>query len=144
MMLGKGALMADIIAIDKKRKIKDKEQSELIRMHKIMAVRKVFHCTHCASKCEKCGSQLGIDPVSGRATQQNKPTPYNFCDSCAEEYRDYIARLQGKGNPSYYWHNDAWLDIWQKWIHYQHAIDTFLKSKEFTRLLQELKQGGSI
>ncbi len=136
--------MADIIAIDKKRKIKDKEQSDLIRMHKIMAVRKVFHCTHCASKCEKCGSQLGIDPVTGQAVQQIKPSPYHFCDSCAEEYRDYIARLQGKGNPSYYWHNDAWLDIWQKWIHYQHAIDTFLKSKEFTRLLQELKQGGSI
>ena len=53
--------MADVIAIDKKRKIKDKEQSDLIRMHKIMAVRKVFHCTHCASKCEKCGSQLGLD-----------------------------------------------------------------------------------
>ena len=61
-----------------------------------------------------------------------------------EEYKDYIARLQGNGNPAYYWHNDVWLDMWQKWIHYQHAIDTYLKSKEFTRLLQELKQGGSI
>ena len=113
-------------------------------MHKIMAVRKVFHCTHCASKCEKCGSQLGIDPLNRQATQQNRHIPYNFCESCSEEYRDYIARLQGNGNPAYYWHNDAWLDIWQKWIHYQHAIDTYLKSKEFTRLLQELKQGGSI
>jgi len=143
-MRGKGAFMAEIIAIDKKRKIKDQEQSGMIRMHKIMAVRKVFHCTHCASKCEKCGSQLGTAPVNELKTQQNTPTPYNFCESCSEEYRDYIARLQGNGNPAYYWHNDAWLDIWQKWIHYQHAIDTFLKSKEFTRLLQELKQGGSI
>ena len=136
--------MADIIAIDNKRKIKDKERSDLIRMHKIMAVRKVFHCTHCASKCEKCGSQLGLDPIDGQTTQKNPQIPYNFCGSCSEEYKDYIARLQGKGNPEYYWHNDAWLDIWQKWIHYQHTIDTFLKSKEFTRLLQELKQGGSI
>jgi len=98
MMRGKGAFMADIIAIDKKRKIKDKEQSDLVRMHKIMAVRKVFHCTHCASKCEKCGSQLGIDPVTDQAIQPNKPTPYNFCESCAEEYRDYIARLQSAHN----------------------------------------------
>jgi hypothetical protein len=143
-MHAKGAPMADIIAIDNKRKIKDKERSDLIRMHKIMAVRKVFHCTHCASKCEKCGSQLGLDPIDGQTTKKNPQVPYNFCESCSEEYKDYIARLQGKGNPAYYWHNDAWLDIWQKWIHYQHTIDTFLKSKEFTRLLQELKQGGSI
>ncbi len=136
--------MADIIAIDNKRKIKDKERSDLIRMHKIMAVRKVFHCTHCASKCEKCGSQLGMDPTNEQTIQPKQHIPYNFCESCSEEYKDYIARLQGKGNPAYYWHNDAWLDIWQKWIHYQHTIDTFLKSKEFTRLLQELKQGGSI
>jgi hypothetical protein len=143
-MHAKGVSMADVIAIDNKRKIKDKERSDLIRMHKIMAVRKVFHCTHCASKCEKCGSQLGLDPIDGQTTQKNPQVPYNFCESCSEEYKDYIARLQGKGNPAYYWHNDAWLDIWQKWIHYQHTIDTFLKSKEFTRLLQELKQGGSI
>jgi len=143
-MHAKGVPMADIIAIDNKRKTKDKERSDLIRMHKIMAVRKVFHCTHCASKCEKCGSQLGLDPIDGQITQKKPHIPYNFCESCSEEYKDYIARLQGKGNPAYYWHNDAWLDIWQKWIHYQHAVDTFLKSKEFTRLLQELKQGGSI
>ena len=92
--------MADVIAIDKKRKIKDKERSELIRMHKIMAVRKVFHCTHCASKCEKCGSQLGIDPLNRQATQQNRHIPYNFCESCSEEYRDYIAWLQGNCSPA--------------------------------------------
>jgi len=136
--------MADIIAIDKKRKIKDKEQAEQIRMHKILAVRKVLHCTQCASKCEKCGSQMGMSMREGRQASDHRHLPYNFCESCAEEYSDYIARLQGKGNPDYYWHNDAWLDIWQKWIHYQHAIDTFLKSKEFTRLLQELKQDEPI
>ena len=133
--------MADIIAIDKKRKIKDKERSEWVRMHKIAAVRKIFHCTHCASKCEKCGSQLGIDTDNEQPSKSHRHLPYHFCVSCAEEYSDYLAKLQGAGNPEYYWHNDAWLDIWQKWIHYQHAIDTFLKSKEFTRLLQELKQG---
>ncbi len=136
--------MADVIAIDKKRKIKDKEHSDLIRMHKILAVRKIFHCTHCASKCEKCGSQIGLEPLSGQATKPHPHIPYNFCEGCLEEYMDYVARLQGNGNPAYYWHNDAWLDIWQKWIHYQHAIDIYLKSKEFTQLLHELKQGESI
>ena len=136
--------MADVIAIDKKRKIKDKKRSGQIRMHKIMAVRKVFHCTHCASKCEKCGSQLGLGPGNGQKKPASQHIPYNFCESCSEEYIDYLKRLQGGGNPEHYWHNDAWLDIWQKWIHYHNAIDTYLKSKEFTRLLQELKQDGSI
>ena len=136
--------MADVIAIDKKRKIKEKERSDLIRMHKIMAVRKIFHCTHCASKCEKCGSQLGMDSEKTQEPGNKKHIPYNFCESCAEEYSDYIARLQGKGNSEYYWHNEAWLDIWQNWIQYQHSIDTYIKSKEFSRLLQELKQGGKI
>jgi hypothetical protein len=136
--------VADVIGIDNKRKIKEKERSELVRMHKILAVRKFFHCTHCTSKCEKCGSQLDGDPLDAKKTRQKRHIPYHFCESCSEEYTDYIARLQGNGNSAYYWHNDAWLDIWQKWIHYQHAIDGFLKSKEFARLLQELKQGGSI
>jgi hypothetical protein len=132
--------MADVITIDKKRKMKDKERSELIRMRKILAVRKIFHCTQCASKCEKCGTQIGVTHNERHHSSEHTGIPYNFCESCTEEYLDYIARLQGSGNPEYYWHNDAWLDIWQKWIHYQHTIDTYLKTKEFTRLLQELKQ----
>ena len=134
--------MADIIAIEKKRKIKDKERSDWVRLHKIEAVRKIFRCTQCASKCEKCGSQLGIVTQKDPKKKRHQHFPYHFCASCAEEYSDYLAKLHGAGNPEYYWHNDAWLDIWQKWIHYQHTIDIFLKSKEFTRLLQELKQGG--
>jgi hypothetical protein len=29
--------------------------------------------------------------------------------------------------------------MWRKWIDYQGAIDTYLKSKEFKQLLAELK-----
>ena len=132
--------MADVIAIDKKLKMKDKERSELIRMRKILAVRKIFHCTHCASKCEKCGTQIGVSDEFPHSKLKKHKIPYNFCESCKEEYLDYIDRLRGGGNPEYYWHNENWLDIWQKWIDYQHTIDCYLKSKEFNRLLQELKQ----
>ena len=65
--------------------------------------------------------------------------PYRFCESCSEEYIDYIERLKGKGDSDCYWHNDDWLEIWKRWIDYQGVIDRYLKSKEFIQLVQELK-----
>jgi hypothetical protein len=54
--------------------------------------------------------------------------------------RDYIERLQGRGDPDCYWHNDEWLDAWRKWIDYQGSVDRYVKSKEFLRLIQEFKK----
>lgn len=127
--------MKKIISLDDKLKQSAKQKAQMERMRKIMAVRKVFHCTHCPSKCERCGTGIGAD---NRAHLDNTRVPYNFCDSCAEEYMDYIERLQGKGDPQAYWHNYAWLKVWQTWIEYQGAIDNYLRSKEFRYLLEEL------
>ena len=128
--------MSKIISIDDKLKLSAKQKSELARRRKIMAVRKVFQCTHCASKCERCGTSLGPD---NRKPTDNPRIPYNFCDSCAEEYIEYIDRLQGKGDPEAYWHNHTWLKVWRTWIEYQGAIDQYLRSKEFRQLLEELR-----
>ncbi len=127
--------MAEIIALESKRELADGKKKELIRKRKISAVQKVFQCTHCALKCEKCGSQLS------RSENENKNTrvPYRFCENCSEEYMDYIDRLQGGGDESCYWRNHIWLDLWQTWIEYQGTIDRYYKSKEFVRLLKELK-----
>jgi len=70
----------------------------------------------------------------------NPRIPYRFCESCAEEYIDFIERLKGGGDPDRYWHNDAWLAVWKSWIDYQSSIDNYLKSKEFLKLLREMKQ----
>ena len=126
--------MANIISIDDKLTLSREKKDAIIRKQKIQAVRKVFQCTHCALKCEKCGTQIG------RAHSHNKKIPYRLCESCAEEYRDYFERRKGRGDPANYWHNDAWLELWSRWIAYQEAIDRYLKSKEFLQLLQELKQ----
>ena len=56
---------------------------------------------------------------------------------------EYIQRLQGKGDADAYWYNHAWMKIWQTWIEYQGAIDQYLRSKEFRRLLDELRPGGN-
>ena len=53
---------------------------------------------------------------------------------------EYIERLKGRGDAECFWHNSEWLDLWHRWIEYQGALDRYMKSKEFVKLLNELKQ----
>jgi hypothetical protein len=128
--------MGEIISLDEKLKCTQEKRDTIIRKRKLLAVRKIFRCTHCMSKCEKCGIQITSD---NRPEIPTFKTPYVFCDSCAEEYRDYIDALKGKENAAMYWHNDAWMKVWATWIEHQGAVDSYMKSKEFERLLNELK-----
>ena len=127
--------MSKIISLDGKLKLNAEQKAAVLRKQKILAVRKVFQCTHCPSKCERCGAPLAMSPDE---RHDHPETPYHFCGSCAEEYIDYIQRLQGKGDAEAYWRNHDWLRAWHAWIEYQGAIDKYLQSKEFRRLLDEL------
>lgn len=129
--------MADIISLDNKLELTREKKAALRRQQKAVAVRRVLQCTSCSFKCEKCGTQ--IDPNTGVAPVRNK-LPYKFCEACEDEYIDYIERLQGRGDTDCYWHNDAWLDSWRKWIDYQASVDRYTRSKEFLRLIEEFKQ----
>ena len=131
--------MAEIISLDAKLQDAITKKHELTRRRKLQAVKKVFQCTHCSFKCEKCGTQ--ISETESRSEPSHKlRVPYRFCESCTEEYVDYIERLQGGGDADCYWHNNEWADTWQKWIDYQSAIDRYTKSKDFLNLIKELKQ----
>jgi hypothetical protein len=130
--------MSKIISLDDKLQISAAQRAALVRKRKIMTVRKVFQCTHCASKCERCGAGLGSE---NQPKTDHPHIPYHLCESCTEEYVEYIQRLQGKGDPDAYWYNHAWMKIWQTWIEYQGAIDQYLQSKEFRQLLDELRPG---
>ena len=132
--------MAEIISIDGKLELAKEKKEAIIRKRKILAVQKVFQCTHCAFKCEKCGTQIERRKENKTKIERDLRVPYNFCAACKAEYIDYIERLQGGGDPDCYWHNDAWIDAWKTWIDYQSSVDRYLKSKEFIRLLQEFKQ----
>ncbi|MCP4688153.1 MAG: hypothetical protein GY859_08890 [Desulfobacterales bacterium] len=131
--------MADVISFNEKLKYSREKQAALIRQRKILMVRKVFQCTQCPFKCEKCGAHLEQAPQQDPGKESPKRI-YRFCESCQEEYNDYLERLRGGGDPDCYWHNDDWLQLWRSWIDYQGATDRYMKSKAFTRLLQELKQ----
>ena len=134
--------MADIIQLDDKLQHTKEKKAEISRKRKILAVQKVFQCTHCAFKCEKCGTQINPDKESKVKDTSSLRVPYRFCASCFEEYVDYIERLKGRGDPECYWHNETWLEVWRKWIDYQGVVDSYLKSKEFMQLLEELKETG--
>jgi hypothetical protein len=82
--------MSKIISLDDKLKLSSEQRLALERKRKILAVRKVFQCTHCASKCERCGTSVGPEHKHG---EDSARIPYNFCDSCAEEYIAYIESL---------------------------------------------------
>jgi len=135
--------MADIINIEKKRQHSKEKKAEIIKKRKLLAVQKVFQCTHCAFKCEKCGTQINPEERAQESENGRVKVTHRFCDSCSEEYIDYIERLNGRGDPDCYWHNDFWLESWRRWIDYQGVIDSYLKSKEFVQLLEELKETRS-
>ena len=131
--------MADIISLDNKLQLAKLRKGERIRKSKLLAVKKVFQCTHCSFKCEKCGTQINADQTGEENTIRSLRIPYRFCESCAEEYIDYIDRLKGEGDPNCYWHNDEWIGAWQKWIEYQGSMDRYMKSKAFLKLIKELQ-----
>jgi len=123
--------VADIIPLEKKKQLSAEKKEKILRQRKKQAVRDVFQCLHCPSRCSKCGVQ--IDPGI-----RNPDMPYRFCENCAEEYGDYIDRIKGRGHGGYYWHNESWMDVWKTWLDHKRAIDRHIKSREFVRLLNEL------
>jgi hypothetical protein len=128
--------MDNVISLDKKLQLARQKKTAGDRIRKIEAVRKIFRCTHCANKCEKCGAMIDSE---NRFEGSSLRVPYTFCSSCAEEYLDYIEKLKGAGNKDNYWHNNAWQNLWRAWIEYQSAVDQYLKTKEFEQLLSELR-----
>ncbi|MCE5244676.1 MAG: hypothetical protein ABFD98_09230 [Syntrophobacteraceae bacterium] len=128
--------MADIIEFGKKNQTMKSVRDENLRQRKIDSLRKIFQCTRCMMKCAKCGSQMEgeQDGLSRFAS------PYPFCANCLEEYREYRERTAGRVPAfSYYWHNEAWLKVWESWLEHQKQLDRYRQSKEFLQLLEEVE-----
>ncbi|MCK5783604.1 MAG: hypothetical protein KAH06_04105 [Desulfobacterales bacterium] len=132
--------MADIISLYKKQKLTSEKKAALLKKQKLLSVQQVMHCTHCASKCEKCRLPIDKKCHDEKHMILNQVVPYRFCKNCLTDYKDFIDTLKGEGDQDCYWHNDAWLTTWQKWIDYRGAVDSYKKSKEFRQLMQEFKQ----
>ncbi len=134
--------MADIIPLDAKLQLSQSKKDALLRKRKIVAVQKVMQCTRCSQKCEKCGIHITQPPEANVHHDHSVGCLYRLCDSCTDEYLDFIHRLKGGGDSACYWRNDAWFESWRRWIDYQAAMDRYVKTPEFSRLIQELRQTG--
>jgi hypothetical protein len=135
--------VAEIISIAERQRLDQERKAAALREHKARLIDRTLQRTAQGMQCEKCGSRL--------TRHQPRPlhethhvVPYRFCDVCDAEYRDFIAALQGRGNAECYWHNEDWQAAWRSWVDYQGTLDRFIKSKEFLRLMRELKtpEGG--
>jgi len=128
--------MADILEFGKKVENLKSERETSLRQRKIEALRKIFQCTRCVMKCSKCGSQ--IEAQSEDCTKF--AAPYTFCKSCQEEYEEYRKRTSGdKSDSICYWHNAAWMKVWESWLNHQKYLDQYRQSKEFLQLLEEVE-----
>jgi len=132
--------VADVISLNDKLQISENQKAKIAKKRKILTVQKIFQCAKCSFKCEKCGRQIEKENSAALAESERKRIPYRFCDSCLEEYIDYINKLKGQGNKDLYWHNEAWINLWGKWVDYQYSVDQYLKSKEFIQIVRELEK----
>lgn len=128
--------MAEIIDLDQKKRqeLVKREQEE--RSKRMALILQMFQCTLCAKKCMKCGSQLESDAQPS----QTSSVPYRFCQSCREEYEEFLKRLHGLGNPEYYWYNQEWMEIWKAWMNYQETLKRYELSEGYRRILDEFKE----
>lgn len=130
--------MADIISLANKIKRKQ-HQDAVVAKQKFLAFRHALLRFRNIARCEKCGGETS--PLLGRVNTDTVEwrIPYNFCNSCRDDYLDYVAHLKGNGNADHYWQNDLWMDAWRRWIDYQGAVDSYLKSKAYRQFMRELE-----
>lgn len=132
--------MADIIPLHEKlQHVKDKK-ALAERKRKLLAARSVLQQSKGTYRCEKCLDLIDPSEIGSRDEHRKLRVPYIFCDVCFEEYIDFVDQLQGRVDADRYWQNDIWLEGWKRWIDYRGTMDRYLRSPEFRRLLEELKQ----
>lgn len=137
--------MANIISLNGRIQQKQAvEQTQMVR-RKALALRQAFRCRRCSNICEKCGLEIDENELLKTRPDHDHEVaiPYRFCESCTEEYLDFIHRLQGKDKVQYYWRNDEWLETWRRWIDYQASMDRYVKTKAFVQLVDEMQRGAS-
>jgi hypothetical protein len=126
--------MTKVIDLEDRLKLEQKKKLKVDKAKKMEAVRKVLQCTRCLARCHKCGMQFDTTGMYKRYQGQ-----FRFCESCQEEYDEFM-RLQAEGGESrYYWHNRAWRALWQTWLDYQQALKDYGESTEFIELVREVE-----
>lgn len=129
--------MADIIPLDERLDQAQNRQAQRLAEHKRRIVESVLRQIRHDSTCEKCGAT--VDSRIEAPAERNVQIPYRLCSLCSDEYADFIDRIQGGGDSRRHWQNATWRESWKRWIDYQGSLHSFMASKEFRRLVQEVR-----
>lgn len=124
--------MSKIIELEERLQQEQKKKSKAEKAKKLEFARRFMQCKRCLARCAVCGIQFDTDDLYRR-----HPGPFRFCKSCQEEYEEF-QRIKAGGKPKAYWHNKAWLSVWEAWLAYQEAISKYTESPEFIELLREV------
>ena len=103
---------------------------------KIDTLKRVTQCSSCHYKCAMCGQYL--DETDFYDMTEKYDHEYSFCESCGEEFEDFLTLSGGGKSPEVFWHNEEWKRMWSTWLSYRKAVSDFLNSHEFDIMLNEL------
>ena len=121
--------LKDLIESANKRKQTEKYRG------KIQSALKVMQCASCRFRCAMCGLYREIDESSKKPASALE---FAFCETCQEEFDDYLAQSKGEKRSEVLWHNKDWENMWTAWLNYRRSIFCFRNSHEFKLLLKEL------
>jgi len=126
--------MSKVIDIEDRLKLEQKKKLKVDKAKKMEAVRKVLQCTRCLARCHKCGVQFDTGALYKRYRG-----PYRLCQSCQDEYDEFLRLEQEGGDSPLYWHNKQWRRLWRVWLEYQQALKDYGESPEFIELVREVE-----
>jgi hypothetical protein len=113
---------------------KRKEQIKAYRA-KVEAVQTVVQCSSCRLKCAMCGDHMHREDLACPPASASREL--NLCETCQDEYQDFLEMRSGKSDRKVFWHNKEWMHLWASWLEYQKAMKDFRSSHEFKSLLTE-------
>ena len=119
-------------------RIENREKKKQLKQYrgKIETLKKIIQCSSCHFKCAMCGLQMEAR-VSSREVHL-APIGMIFCESCRDEFEDFLSISRGVNRSDIFWHNQEWKDMWSAWVKYRKSINTFMDSPEFRLLLKEI------
>lgn len=123
--------MAEVIDL-KKRKTKQRRQTEGRNKRLAQAVASAMSCGMCPRRCAHCGMALEEAFIAMR-----ERAPYPMCEPCQEEYFAYLRLREGVTEGQAYWHTERWAEMWAAWLRHMESVDKFRRSAQFLRLMEE-------
>ena len=111
-----------------------KKKRDLDKADKLEALRSVLHCSQCAMRCARCGSQA----------DETKPVirsglSFRLCHNCLDEYQDLLVYLEGDlKSDRPFWYNREWVRLWLAWLDYQQAMVNYISSPEILSIFEDI------